>query len=652
MGDVFSSGISGLLAFQRAINTTAHNIANVNTEGYSRQRAELAARAPDAYGNGFVGAGVQVTSTIRAFDQSRQTAVQTSSSEHQRLATLADYAGRIDNLLADQTAGLSPTLQAFFDKVQDVATDPSSVPARQTLFSAGRNLVSRLHSLDGQLGQLGAEVEQQLQGQVEQINHLAEQIAQLNESIVGAQASAGGQPANDLLDQRDTLVTKLSSLVSTKTVAADNGSIDVFVGNGQTLVGQFSANRLQSLPGRSDRALSEIAITGSDGTPVNITSNIQGGSLGGLLDFRREVLEPTSDRLGLIATSIAEAVNSQNRLGLQFADTPSGQLGSDIFRVAQPQVLSDQGTVGTPDAGLARLDPSAVGALTGANYRLSYTGSGWTLSNLSTDTATAISSVPQSVDGMLIDVSKVSGAVAGDSFLVRPTRGGAGGIDMAITRASEIAAAAPVRVAEATTASGTPQNQGSGKIADVRVSSAASLPLSAPYTLTFDAGNNRFLVNGDPSTTIAYNPSMDSNGVSRSLPGLGGVQFTLSGQPSDGDQFTIENNSNAVGDNSNILELGKLASTGILDGGNATFQETYSGLVSEVGTATLRATTNRDAQESVLNHAKAAREAVSGVNLDEEAANLLQYQQAYQASAQAISIANTLFDSLLAAVRG
>lgn len=652
MGDVFSNGVSGLLAFQRAINTTAHNIANVNTEGYSRQRAELAARAPEAYGNGFLGNGVQVTSTVRLFDQSRQAAVQTSSSEHQRLTTLAEYAGRIDNLLADQTAGLSPSLQSFFDRVQDVATDPSSVPARQTLFSAGQNLVSRLHSLDNQLAQFGAQVEQQLQGQVKQVNHLADEIAQLNESIVTAQASAGGQPANDLLDQRDSLILKLSTLVSTQTVAGENGSVDVFVGNGQMLVGQFSANRVQTLPGRSDRTISEIAITRSDGTPVNITSNIRGGSLGGMLDFRREVLEPTSDRLGLIATSIAEAVNNQNRLGMQYADTPTGQLGGDIFQVAQPQVLTDQGTVGKPAAGIARLDPSAVGELTGANYRLSYDGSGWTLSNLSTDTATAINSIPQSIDGLLIDVSKVSGAAAGDSFLVRPTRGGAGGIGMAITRASEIAAAAPVRVAQATNASGTPQNQGTGEIGEVRVSSTASLPLNSAYTLTFDASNNRFLVNSNTSTTIAYNPSTDSNGVARSVPGLGGVQFTLSGQPSDGDQFLIENNNNAVGDNSNILELGKLADTGILDGGKATFQESYGGLVSDVGTATLRANANRDAQESVLNQAQAARDALSGVNLDEEAANLLKYQQAYQASAQAISIANTLFDSLLAAVRG
>lgn len=652
MGDVFDNSVSGLLAFQRAMNTTSHNIANVSTEGYSRQRTELTAREPSATGNGFIGNGVQASTVVRLFEQSRQTAVQTNTAEYQRLNTLADYSGRIDNLLGDQTAGLAPELQSFFDKVQGLANDPSSSAARESLFSESENLVNRLHFLDGQLTQLGSESEQQLKDQLSQVNNLADEIAKLNQSIVTAQTSAGGQPANDLLDQRDQLILKLSTLVSTHVVAQDNGSVNVFVGSGQTLVGGFSANQLQIVPASSAKTGSGIAIASSNGTPVDITSSIQGGSLGGLLDFRREVLDPATDKLGWVATGLAEAVNNQNHLGMQYADGPTGQMGGDIFQVAQPQVIASQGTTGTAAAGLAVLDPGAVGDLTGANYRLSYDGSSWTLTNLATNAATAISSIPQSVDGLSIDVSKVSGAVSGDSFLIRPTRNGASGIDMAITRASEIAAAGPVRVAEATDSSGTPQNTGTGQIGDVQISSATALPLTTTYTLSFDAANNRFLVNGSTSTTIAYDPNTDSGGVTRSIPGLTGVQFSLSGQPADGDQFVVENNSNAVGDNRNILQLGKLADSAIMDGGSATLQELYSGLVSDVGTATSSANTNRDAQDSVLNQAKAAQDAVSGVNLDEEAANLLQYQKAYQASAQAISIANTLFDSLLAAVKG
>lgn len=653
MGDVFDNSISGLLAFRQAINTTSHNIANVNTEGYSRQRTELTARAPTAYGNGFVGSGVQVASVSRLFDQSRQTAVQTSSSEYERLKTLAEYSGRIDNLLGDQTAGLSPALQSFFDQVQGVANNPSSMAAKEALFSESENLASRLQFLNGQLDQIGATAEQQLHVQVNQINDLASGVAKLNQAIVAAQAGAGGQPANDLLDQRDNLVLKLSAMVSTKTVARENGGVDVFVGNGQTLVGGFTANQLQIVPGRNDKTVSEIGLSSGDGAPVNITSNLQGGSLGGLLDFRRESLDPTIDRLGLLATSIAAAVNNQNRLGMQYADGPVGQMGGDIFRIAQPEVVASEGTLGTPSSGLALIDPNTVGNLTGASYRLSYDGSDWSLSNLNTAATTSISSsTPQIIDGLSIDVSKISGAVSGDSFLIHPTRDGAAAIDLALTRPGEIAAASPVRVSQASDTSGAPQNKGTGQIGEVRVSSAASLPLSTPYVLSFDAANNRFLINGSTTTTIAYDPSLDSDGVTRSLPGLGGVQFTLSDKPADGDQFVVENNSNALGDNRNILELGKLVDTGILDGGKTSLQQAYGNLVSDVGMTVSHANTHRDAQESVLNQAKAAQEAVSGVNLDEEAANLLKYQQAYQASAQAVAIANTLFDSLLAAVRG
>ena len=652
MGDVFDNGISGLLAFQRALDTTSHNIANVNTEGYSRQRAELTTREPSAYGNGFIGNGVQVATVTRLFDQSRQAAVQTSSSQYERLNTLAEYSGRIDNLLADQTAGLSPALQSFFDQVQGVANDPSSMATRQALFSESENLVARLQFLNGQLGQIGAAVEQQLHAQVNRINDLAGNLAGLNQAIVTAQARAGGQPPNDLLDQRDQLVLELSALVSTQSVAQANGSVDVFVGNGQALVSGFTANQLQIVPGRADPTLSEIGLTNGSGAPVNITATLQGGSLGGLLDFRRESLDPTIDRLGLLATSIAAAVNNQNHLGMQYADGPAGEMGGDIFRIAQPQVVASEGTLGAPAPGLALIDPDTVGNLTGASYRLSYDGSNWSLVNLDTAATTSISSMPQIIDGLSIDVSKISGAVSGDSFLIRPTRDGAAAIGLAITRPGEIAAASPIRVAQASDASGAPQNKGTGQIGEVRVASATSLPLSAPYVLSFDAANNRFLVNGSTSATIAYDPSQDSDGVARSLPGLGGVQFTLSGHPADGDQFVVENNSNALGDNRNILELGKLTDAGILDGGKTGLQQAYGNLVSDVGMATLRANTHRDAQESVLDQAKAAREAVAGVNLDEEAANLLKYRQAYQASAQAIAIADTLFNSLLAAVKG
>ncbi len=206
-------------------------------------------------------------------------------------------------------------------------------------------------------------------------------------------------------------------------------------------------------------------------------------------------------------------------------------------------------------------------------------------------------------------------------------------------------------------------NLGTGSIDRVRVNSVAGLANGSPHvgqhTLAFDSANNRYEVRDSGNTligTVAYNPAVDASGVTRALPGaLGNIQITLSGTPSNGDQFTLESNGAGVADNSNAVALGALQTTKTLlaAGGKPTanFQSTYSNLVSEVGNKTNEVKVSKAAQESLLEQATAAREALSGVNLDEEAANLIRFQQAYQASARVMSISSSLFDEILSIVR-
>lgn len=654
MADLFNTSVSGLLAMQKALQTTSHNISNVNTDGYSRQKVDFAVREPQPFGNGFVGSGVEVQTIRRMISESREESLRTSTSRFEAQETLAQLTGRLDDLLADQSAGLSPTLNDFFASVQDVSNDPGSATAREAMLSQGENLVSRFNYLDQRLAEVSDDVEERINLNVEEINQLAQSIAQVNESIVAELGRTGGQPPNDLLDQRGELIRQLSERVDARTVAQENGAVNVFIGTGQVLVSGFTANSLAVTPSQRDPNFPEVSITSQSGQ-VNITSNLTGGRLGGALDFRREVLDPVRDDLGRLAATVSMTFNSQHQLGMQYANGPAGELGGDFFDVASPQVIIGQGN-STPDTPAVSFDAASIGDLTGQNYEMIYdAGAGqWNVRNLTDGTSTAIATGGAAVvDGVQIDTAGMGGLADGDSFLLRPTRDAAGaGLDVAVTRPSQIAAAGPVRAGEQTDASGLPVNTGSGQITQPVVSNTSNMPLASDITLTFDAAGNQFVVNNGPGGTIPYDPATDADGREYTFPGYGGMTFSVSGVPDDGDEFVIERNSDGDGDNRNALLLGGLQDRSILSGGAATYQEAYSSLVGEVGTATQRAQTNRDAQQTGLEQAKASREEVSGVNLEEEAANLLRYQQAYQAAAQSINIARSTFDSLLSAVRG
>jgi flagellar hook-associated protein 1 FlgK len=670
MSDIFQNSISGLLAFQRALATTSHNIANVNTEGYSRQRVELGTRTATALGGGFIGSGVESKTVRRIFDQARQTAVEQNTAEFRRLETIAGLARRLDDLVADPSAGLSPALQNFFNGVQDLANDPSSATARQALLTAGENLAGRLRFLDGRLASVERDMNTQLRAGVAEINQLADSIASLNAAIVEERGRTG-QPPNDLLDQRDRLITGLSGKIGTRVVGQEDGSLNVFIGSGQILVAGYNANRLEVVPGVDDPERPEIMISTGSGQGARITSTLQGGDVGGLLDFRREILEPTRNELGRIAASVALSVNAQQNRGLQFDLGAAGQMGDDFFELGSPKVIPRPGNTGGGSV-TAVFAADAPSALNGSDYRVRWDGANWNVTRLSDGQSVYSGSGPSIDFGEGVEINVGGTPAPGDSFLVQPTRSVAESLRVALTRPSQIAAAAPLAVAEATDATGQTANAGTGAVTGLRINTTDGLPLASnmPLTLTFqaDPANPGYRVTAPGGLDygfISYDPTADADGLTvggataanytagddGSLTDIGAVEFTLSGNPQDGDAFVIRRNSGARGDNSNALALGLLAERSILNGGEATFQEAYSSLVGEIGTETLRAEINRDAQESVLNQAKAAREAVSGVNLDEEAANLLKYQQAYQASAQAISIANTLFDSLLAAVQ-
>ena len=719
-GDILGIGVSGLLAYQRSLATAGHNITNANTEGYSRQRVDLGTRPPDFSGAGYNGTGVNVESVRRVYDSFLTSQVRTSTASFNQSDYFHTLSSRIDNLLADPQAGLTPALQSFFNSVQGVSNDPSSVAARQVLLSEASSLVERFKSLDSRLSDINSSINIDITNTVSEINSIAQGIASANQDIALAAGSGAGVFPNDLLDKRDALIVDLSKRIAVTTVPQDDGSINIFIGNGQSLVTGFRAQTLNSVQNQFDPTRLDVGYKIGN-TSVNITDQLSGGKLGGVLDFRKNNLDEAKKFLGRVAIGLADTFNDQHKLGQDL----NGQLGGDFFKVPAIQVQSRVLNSGTGLVAASLVNP---GAITTSEYRLTYNGANaYTLQRLSDSQTFAINTggttpyTTEEFDGFSINIT--AGSAVNDSFLIKPTYTAAQNIGLTITDAKAIAAASPIRTSAALANAGTgiinpgvvnsPNNrvslqftsattynvvdettgaslatsqtftsgsnipfngwtiQISGIVAagdkfyvDKTVTTAATANIGAgaispaivsqpdpnlrdPVTITFNSPPITFNVTGaatgSPVTTVPY--------VSGQPISFNGWTVKVTGTPAAGDVFKVGANTNGVSDNRNALLLTQLQTQHTLDNGTATYQDAYGQLVAKVGTQTRQAEITSNAQEVLKNQAIESRDSLSGVNLDEEAADLVRLQQAYQAAAQVISVSDTLFQALLGAVR-
>jgi flagellar hook-associated protein 1 len=645
-------GSSGLQAFQRSLTTISNNISNVNTEGYSKQTAELSSRLPQPTGYGFVGSGVQVTSITRSYDAFIEGSIRNSTSTATEFETFQALASQLDNVLADPDAGISNSMQSFFNSMQDVADAPSSTAVREVLLNQGQGLSEQFNQLASWMDGVRGQVNSDIRGSVSEVNRLSDAIANLNESIVIQQGRSGGQPANGLLDQRDTLVRDLSALVSVTTIQQDDGSLNVMAGTGQVLVVGNRASTLDVYTIASDPNQLGIAIRGNGGILVPITEQISGGRIGGLLSFRDRMLDPANNSLGLTAIGLSNFINEQQNQGMDI----DGALGSNFFNVSQPQALTLTGTPGNVSVAF-----DDISQLTNNDYTLRFNGS-WQLTQNDTDQVVTMTGSGTAVDPFIADGLSLEISAApsnGDAYIIRPTRNGATDIQMTLVNNRQIAAAAPLRSLAATANTGTGVIS-AGLVTDINNSAFQTTPgqLSPPVLVQFTSNTSYNVYdNTNPATPvlleagIAYNPATGGD----VFPTPGGLDYgysvQLNGSPVAGDEFSTEYNTGGIGDNRNALLLSALANNKLMANGSASVTETYNALVADVGSGTKQAELNSMAQKRVLDQAMATRESVSGVNLDEEAANLIRFQQAYQAAAQVITVANSLFDTLLNAVR-
>ena len=623
MADMLSTGVSGLLAAQIGLSTVSHNVANVNTDGYSRQVVSFGTKLPEGQGGYFIGTGVDTVAVQRAYSQFLNNSLWSAASSQGRANTMVDVTGQINSQVSG-SSNLQTSLDSLFGAVQDMANAPADTASRQVLLARADGLASTFRALSGQFSQLAGQVQQQLGDTVKSINSDSQAIARLN-GLIRSSVATDGTPPADLLDQRDALVKKLASEVGIGVVPQADNTINVYVGNGQALVTNTQAHALGTAPNKYDATRQEIV--GESGSVLS--GRIGGGALGALLDFRGNVLDPAQTQLGRAAQALASTFNAQHAQGADL----HGAIGGAFFSVAGPvvQAASSNTGSGTLAAGIAD-----IGTLTGKDYVLGYDGSTWSMRD-GNGAGVALSGTGTAADPFQAAGLRlvVGGAVAaGDSFRVQPSRDAAGSLAVVITDPDLVAAAAPL------VANGAAGNTGTAA-PGINLSDGTDPKLFNPSLVVFVSATS-YSIDGGVVQTFTPGSPITHNGWS----------LQLDGAPASGDIFNIKANSNAQGDNTNALALGQVANQGVLDGGVTSVGRAYSQLVGQVGSAGAVAQDDQTTQKAVYAQAMASQQSVSGVNLDEEAANLVRFQQAYQASAQVISTANTLFNSLLGAVRG
>jgi len=691
-GDVLGIGLSGTLTTQRELATTSHNIANASTEGYSRQRVDKTTRNPQQLSNGALGRGVQISSIRRNHDEFLTTNVRDNTSLANSFKIGHQLTVQVDELLSDPKAGMGIVLQGFFDSVNGVANEPGSTTARQVMISSANTLTNRFHNIDSRLQDLRLAGNKQTKNITTDINYIAATIGKLNQSITLAQQSTG-QPANDLLDKRDILLQDLSEKINVTTKEQDDGAINVFIGNGQTLVLGINASRLDTVFNEFDSSKVNVVFVGNN-SRTDVTRFISGGELGGLLEFQHDIIDKTQNELGRISLALATTFNEQHESGLDLNSNYGGKFFNGLDS-ALPEVISGTDNKGNYQLSAKITDTTKV---TISDYRLEYSDSEFHLIRLDDNvTIKKFSSLPIEIsqDGFSLTIDSGDSIVDGDSFLIRPTRLASKNIEVLITDSNKIAASAPVRAVSAIT------NLGNAtldlKIVDVNNLKGEEIPVvdfnddgsvkisnegeHATSKIAFnvdDISKNKNRDNNKPSNIKIKimennqlqimdesNPggpkvlsgliSFKSNEDITLTPILNGKQLSVTAQLKGdlvaGDTFTIEFNSNATGDNTNILSLARLHRANNLIEGRANYNQAYAELVSKIGSRTHALDINADAQQVLLNQSIQAKETVSGVNLDEEATKLLKLQTQFKANAQVISVANEMFQEVMNVLR-
>lgn len=696
MADLLNIGLSGLSAAKTNLSVTGHNISNINTPGYTRQDTVQATRTPQFSGAGYIGSGTSLTDIRRSYNEFLTTQLRSSTALNSDVKAYKSQIDQLDGLLAGATTGVTPSLQALFSAMQTAAEDPANIPARQLVLAEAEGLTRRFNNIYDNITSQNSFINKQLVTTTDQINRLAQTVGSLNAAI--SSAGTNGQQPNDLLDARDEAVRQLSTYIGVTVVVQDDNSFNLSIGSGQPLVVGNTVNQLQAVPGRGDPNKFEIDFI-SGGSRQNITGSISGGEVGGLLRYREEVLDPTVNALGRLALSISSEINSQLGQGLDL----KGQVGAALFNnINDPKLaaLRVRPMADNLSNASAAMNITNTKLLTTSDYQLDFDGTNYSARRLSDG---AVMTVTVGGGGELsfadsagrdqgFTLQMTGTPAAGDRFVLEPTRRGATDISVVLDQADQLAFAGPFKSGAEL------QNKGNGAIGQPSVemvldpdslpqanfvaddlsldhlkavgnislrydeasgSMVFNTPLPAGVTITAipvegqaaPAGITGLPITPGQTNQLSYAIEVDIAGVKQSFT----IQQTISGRPQNNDQFTVGFNQNGVSDNRNALKLADLQNKQVVGvdanikdvSTGVSFTDGYGDMIERVGTLTAQARQDDVATGAILKQSTDNRNSLSAVNLDEEAANLIQFEQYYNASAQIIQVARSLFDTLI-----
>jgi len=643
---IMSLGVRAMFANYAGLQTSGHNIANAGVDGYSRQQVELQTAIGQFTGSGFIGKGVDVKSVTRLYDQFLTRESMTARSQSQFDAARLDRLQQLESVFAGGDDGIGQSTGALLNSMVDLANKPQDMAARSVVLGRAGELASRFSSAAAQLDAIQGGVAQDLQASVTHVNEIASQIASVNDRIAASQG--GGQPPNDLLDLRDRLLSDLSGYLQVTTIAADDGTLGVFVGGGQRLVLGGHAAQLAAGPDPYDASRTAISILDTAG-PRPLSSTLLGaGSIGGLLRFQDDDMVRARTLLGQLGAAVAGSINAQQALGLDLRVPPGS--GAPLFTIGAPQAqpaATNARTAGgafVSNVTLTLTDPSQLQA---SEYELVQSGGAWQLTRRSDGFAQTV------VDGSVVDGFQINlgtpAPAATDRFLLQPVTYAANQMARALDDPRGLAAASPV------TATATPANTGTAAIAALTVVSPSVDPTQTA-TVTFTSGSGAYDWELRDRTTNALLSSGSGTWTAGQPIALNGFELQLSGVPANGDVFTVAQTAYPSTSNGNALSMVALRDAVLVGrvpngsggvAGGLGFTEAWAQAMADIGVRTQGALTASQISTQVADTAKQALSNRTGVNLDEEAARLMQFQQGYQAAAKVLQVAQTLFDTLL-----
>ncbi len=545
MANIFSIGQSALSVAQAGVNTAGHNIANVNTPGYSRQTVVQVASQAGGQVMANVSLGAQVTEIKRNYSSFLGKQLLTTQSQSSQLEVQYGQIKQIDDMLADSSVGLAPAMQDFFSSLQNLSTAPSDATLRQSVLFSAESVTNRFNDMSSQLDEIRQGVNSQVESQVQELNAAAQNLLRLNQAIVGSQGMNGAQP-NDLRDQRDQLLRDLSQVVKISVTEQDD-QLSVFIGNGQPLVAGATAYQFRTQPSKTDSGRLEVVqdFGNQAGAPLSSLQSV-GGALGGLLAFRDQTLEPAQNALGLVALGLASSLNAQQVKGYD----QTGAVGKPLFELPPMGVSPASTNQGVASLGAELGDISKLSA---SDFTFRRTGDAYQLLRSPDQQILASSANADEVLAASAEQGftlQLSGALkVGDSFLIRPTANAASGISVALQDGRALA------LASAQTA--------------------------------------------------------------------------------------------AAGDNGNLRQMIGLQTAKTMNGGTSSIQSSYGQLVGSIGSQTRELQLTSQSASQINAQTESALQNASGVNLDEEAIDLMRYQQAYQAAGKVMQMAQQLFSTVL-----